>query len=174
MKLIWIISAVLIVVACADYTKTKQNNVKNNHDQPKPAYDDNWYLSQNWPGEYPNGFTILKEGIVLSGRAEMNKTSPKALPCPVPKLANYNPWNHRRIITDKLGFVAAARTLALPVIQDNVVSVLLDGKALSLSLEAGETLTYLTYIGEGFALVRYQGMEYQINEADLELSLIHI
>lgn len=169
MKLIWIIGAMLMVVACTDDIKTTQSaKADDTTGVAKPAYDDSWFLSPGWPGEYPNGFTILHDGVVLAGRAEMNKAAPKLLQCPVPRLANYNQWNQERGEADGLEFIAAAKTFELEVLQDGNVLGVADEDDVMLALKAGETLTYLTYVAEGFGLIRFNGVEYQINEADLE------
>ena len=69
---------------------------------------------------------------------------------------------------DKLEFIAAAQTFPLQVRQNDSVLAFADEKDITLPLQTGETVTYLTYVAEGFALIRYKGVDYQINEADLE------
>ena len=109
----------LVVAACTDDIKTTQSaKAGDKSDVAKAAYDDSWFLSPGWPGEYPNGFTILVDDVVLAGRAEMNKSVPKSLQCPVPRLANYNQWNRERVEADELEFVAVAKTFELEVQQD--------------------------------------------------------
>ncbi|MEZ5538030.1 MAG: hypothetical protein R3F02_20685 [Thiolinea sp.] len=132
------------------------------------VYDDSWYISSGWPGEYPNGFSILKDGVVLEGRAEMNKAAAKTLNCPVPRLANFNPWNHQRVDADQLEFISASKKFTIPVVEDVDVPVFDDAHGDTLALKKGAELTYLTYIAEGFALMAYQGKEYQVDMAGLE------
>ena len=159
MKYIWPVIGLLTFSACSDNSATAT--------PAKPAYDESWYISPGWPGEYPNGFTVLKEGVVLAGRMAMNKQLAKSLQCPVPHKANYNQWNHERVKADKLEFVAAAKTFPVTIKQGINVPAVAGEKDVTLSFKAGETLTYLTYIAEGFALMQYQDVEYQINEGDL-------
>lgn len=159
MRLIWIIAALLTLSACTEKPGTVSAG---------SAYDDSWYVSSGWPGEYPNGFTILRDGVVLEGRAGMDKALPKTLQCPVPKFANYNPWNHQRVEADQLRFISASKKFTITMTADARVPVFDDAHDETLSLKKGDTLTYLTYIAEGFALMDYQGTEYQVDMAELE------
>lgn len=158
MKLIWIAASLLLISACTEETTAKTPS----------AYDVNWYVSDGWPGEYPQGFTILKEGVVLKGRAEMDKALPAGIDCPVPQRANYNQWNHERVKIDDLHFVSASMKFTVTVNEDVSVAAVNDEADETLNLKKGETLTYLTYIAEGFALMSYKGVDYQINEADFD------
>ena len=158
MKLIWIAVSLSLLSACTEASTA----------QAPPAYDSNWHMSEGWPGEYPQGITILKESVVLDGRAKMDKASAKSIKCPVPKGANYNQWNYDRVTTDKLKFVSASRKFTVTVNAQVKVLAVDDDTDVTLDLKQGETLTYLTYIAEGFALMSYKGKEYQINEADFD------
>ena len=33
------------------------------------AYDDSWYQTEGWSGEYPNGISIVAEGVAIPARA---------------------------------------------------------------------------------------------------------
>ena len=131
------------------------------------GYGDDWYLSPGWPGEYPAGFVILEADVTVNGRAKPNPAAPANIPCALPQYANYQLWNNARVASDKLQFFVATQTFPVTLSQDASIEYVSEDGINNLDLKAGDQLTYLRYLGEGFAIVSWQGQEYDINEAEL-------
>ncbi len=131
------------------------------------GYPEGWYLSPGWPGEYPNGFAVLDAGITVNGRAVPNKTSPQTVACALPQYANYQLWNSARSTRDKLDFFVATKVAPVTVSEDIAIEYVSDTGMQPLELKAGDQLSYLRYIGEGFVVFGFNGQEYDLNEADL-------
>ncbi|MFC7291616.1 hypothetical protein [Hirschia litorea] len=135
-------------------------------------YGDDWAVTGGWPGEYPAGFSILKDNIVLKAHPHMNPLTEANIDCPVPKFATYQQWNHTRAEADDLDFVVATKIFTITMQDDLNIKVpdpkdLQGFKDIDLRLKSGDTLSYLRYLGEGFAIIKYQGTEYQIDEQEL-------
>lgn len=131
------------------------------------GYGEEWYLSPGWPGEYPAGFVVLDADVTVQGRARPNPSSPANIPCALPQYANYQLWNRERVARDKLEFFVATRTFPVTLSEDASIEYVSEDGISTLDLKAGDQLTYLRYLGEGFAIVSWQGEEYDINEAEL-------
>ena len=131
-------------------------------------YESIWYFSDFWPGEYPPRFSVTQDGVVLMGRPEMKLTSPQNVSCPVPKFATFSPWNHERNNADNLLYKTVSKPSLVSI--TGPVSVLasneIDRTNVTLDLQHGDTLLFLVYHGEGFALYRYQNQNYVIDESD--------
>lgn len=132
------------------------------------GYGEEWYLSPGWPGEYPAGFVVLEADVTVQGRAIPNPSSPASIPCALPQYANYQLWNNARVASDKLDFFVATQTFPVTLSQDANIEYVSEEGISTLDLSAGDQLTYLRYLGEGFAIVSWQGQEYDINEAELQ------
>lgn len=132
------------------------------------GYGEGWYISPGWPGEYPAGFVVLDEGVTVKARARPNPTATKDIDCTLPRLANYQLWNNPRVAADQLEFFVATRTFPVTLTQDAAIEFISDaGSMQTLDLKQGDQFTYLRYLGEGFAILAYDGTEYDINEAEL-------
>ena len=133
------------------------------------VYGPDWFVSWGWPGEYPPGFSILEDNVVLMGRAEMDPNLPADIACRMPKLATYQLWNTERMDADALEFVAASRMYEIRMTANAPLEVLTGetGATRLLPLKAGDVLVYKRYIGEGWALISYADTDYEINEAEL-------
>ena len=132
------------------------------------GYGEGWYISPGWPGEYPAGFVVLDEGVTVKARALPNPAAPQDMDCTLPRLANYQLWNNPRVAADELEFFVATRTFPVTLTQDASVEFISDaGSMQTLDLKQGDQFTYLRYLGEGFAILSYEGTEYDINEAEL-------
>jgi hypothetical protein len=132
------------------------------------GYGAGWYISPGWPGEYPAGFVVLDQGITVMGRARPNAAAPQDKACTLTHLANYQLWNNPRVSADQLEFFVATRTFPVTLTQDAAVEFISDaGSMQTLDLEQGDQFTYLRYLGEGFAILSFNGTEYDINEAEL-------
>lgn len=134
------------------------------------GYEKTWYFANFWPGEYPPRFSVVSDDVELIGRAEMRLGAAKNVQCPVPKLATYSPWNNKRNEADQLQYRSVTRITAITMSGDVSVPALLqpDDKDVTLDLTASDSLYFLTYHGEGFALYQYNNENYVIDEADFQ------
>lgn len=133
-------------------------------------YDDGWNVSGGWPGEYPPGFSVLEEGVVLQGRTAMHPLTEATIACPVSKLATYQQWNFLRTDADDLDYVVATKLFDITMTSDAPIEVPDDEmgyQAKQLPLKKGDVLTYQRYLGEGYAIISFGGVDYEINEAEL-------
>jgi hypothetical protein len=131
------------------------------------AYPDTWHVSYGWPGEYPAGFVVLDQGVTVNGRDRPNPDAPANVACTLPQYANYQIWNRARVDRDHLEFIVATRIEPVTMSVDATVETPGDNGMQILELKAGDTLSYLRYLGEGFAIFGFNGQEYTINEAEL-------
>jgi hypothetical protein len=121
------------------------------------AYDQTWYQANFWSGEYPNGFSIVKDGVSIAARGTTDLDAPADIQCALPKKAVFHPWNGAR--------QAEYRTYSkiVPMVANEDLQI---GFTEVAQVRAGETIEYLVYGAEGMFFVRYNGVEY---EADQEL-----
>lgn len=131
------------------------------------GYDDSWYVSPGWPGEYPAGFAVLDAGTIVPAWTVPNGANEADTSCALPQYANYQLWNYERADADNLRFFVATKTFPVTLNQDASIEYISEGGIHTLDLKAGEQLTYLRYLGEGFTVVSHEGAEYDINEAEL-------
>ena len=133
-------------------------------------YESSWYIADFWPGEYPPRFSVMKDGVELLGRAEMKLTAPKNVKCPVPKRATFSPWNFDRNNADNLQYWVVAKVSTVTVTEAFTLSVMreIDETDFQLALKKDDTLEYLVYQSEGFALFRYKGENYSIDTSSLD------
>lgn len=131
------------------------------------GYDDTWFLSADWPGEYPPGFAVLDADVKVPARARPNPTDPQDITCLLPQYANYQLWNTARSDEDKVEYFAATRKVLVTVLEDTAVEFVGEGGIETLTLKQGEQMTYLRYIGEGVTVISFNGQEYEINEGEL-------
>jgi len=131
------------------------------------GYPDNWYVSYGWPGEYPAGFVVLEQGVKVNGRARPNPDAPANVSCTLPQYANYQIWNRTRVDRDHLEFIVATQIQPVTMLVDADVETPSETGMQMLNLKAGDVISYLRYLGEGFAIFNVDGQEYTINEAEL-------
>lgn len=131
------------------------------------GYDDSWFLSPGWPGEYPPGFAVLDADVKVPARARPNPTDPQDITCILPQYANYQLWNNARNEADSLEYFVATKKVPVTVLEDAVVEFAGAAGMETLTLKVGEQMTYLRYIGEGVTVLLFNGKEYEINEGEL-------
>ena len=119
---------------------------------PPNHYPENWYISWAWGGEYPNGFSVIKENVKLRGRSEPNPNLEKTLNCHVDYLGMYHPWNRDRK-TD-LTFLTATKTFNITLSEPLTTDVYLNEKVSLKTYPAGEKITFLHYMSEGWGKVK--------------------
>lgn len=133
-------------------------------------YDEAWFISGGWPGEYPLGFSVLEAGVVLAGRAHMHPSAAADIACPVEQFATYQQWNNARGLSDDLDFVTATLKLTVTMTADAPIEVPADPmgyETKQLGLKEGDRLIYKRYLGEGYAIIEVNDREYDINENEL-------
>lgn len=132
-----------------------------------PGYDRSWYVSDFWPGEYPDGFVIGGDDTVLPGRTEMKRAAPQDVDCAVEKGANYSPWNHERVDSDALIFRSAVKIMPVEIMGDVEIESGFSQDIETLSLKNGDVILYKSYLAEGYFLGEFEGETYELNEEDL-------
>lgn len=126
-------------------------------------YTDDWKVGYGWPGEYPDGFTIMEEGVVLMGRNVPDLETPANIACPLDYGSTIHQWNDDRVNRDDLIFVSATKTIDLTVFVDAVIEAESEDMYtpfIELPVSKGDTVTILRYYGEGFGLIELEGAEY--------------
>lgn len=131
------------------------------------GYGDTWSLKAGWQGEYPPGFAVLDANVRVPARARPNPGDPQDITCLLPQYANYHLWNEGRIESDNLEFFTATKKFPVTILEDAAVDFVGTRDIETLSLRAGDRLTYTGYFGEGFMLLAFNDREYQINESEL-------
>lgn len=190
MRFGWILSAALFVAACGQGDVSTKAGPEAAPGAEAPAagadgesatppaapttdyaalsgYDSNWFLSPGWPGEYPPGFAVLDADVRVPARARPNPTDPQDVTCLLPQYANYQLWNNARNKADDLDYFVATKKLPVTVLEDAEVEFVGDAGIEKLPLKAGDQLTYLRYVGEGFTVMSFNGREFDINEGEL-------
>ena len=156
------------LTACAA-TSTNEADDVGEGSAPFAGYDEAvWFLSDGWPGEYPDSFTVEAAGVTVMARAEMKPDAPRNVSCPLPQYATYSPWNGARVQADNLAFVTASPRVTVSFPSGarllGVTGDAFESKETDLSIPAAGQLTYLAYIAEGWAIMEYQGTQYEVNE----------
>lgn len=134
--------------------------------KPLPSYNEElWYISGGWPGEYPSGFSVLGKSVVLMGRAHMHEDAAQTIACPVPQNATYQQWNTSRVDLDELDFVTVSEKVEVTILKSAEVDAPIDADFENkLSLEIGDKLIFLRYLGEGWSIWEHDFQEYDIEE----------
>ena len=127
------------------------------------AYDNSWYQTDYWSGEYPNGFSVVKKNTVVKGRAGMDKDLAANIDCKLPYKAVFQHWNEARNKKSQVSYFTASKIVNLVAAKDFDFPVY-EGDALK--IKKGDLIEYLIYGSEGMFLVRIKGSVY---EADQEL-----
>jgi hypothetical protein len=125
------------------------------------AYDNSWYQTQGWSGEYPNGISIIKEGVSLPARAAMDLDQPVTIKCELPYKAVFHPWNQAR----PAAYWTAATIVPMTAKEDVILN---EGETDQVTVQKGELVEYLVYGSEGWFTVRYNGKEYGADQSLLE------
>ena len=134
-----------------------------------PIYNEEvWFARDAWPGEYPAGFSVIEEGVTVMVRAGMHDRLPKDIACPLPQNATYQHWNTDRVEADKLRFVSLSERFDISITENGDIFTASDSSSDEiLNVKAGDEITYLYYIAEGWAMIEHNGTEYEIEEGSL-------
>jgi hypothetical protein len=125
------------------------------------GYDDTWFQSNFWSGEYPPGFSVTKKRTTLMARSGMDKDLPRDVACGMPYLALIHPWNKERIRKSNLQFFSATKIIKMIAKEDFDFGD-------DITVKKGEVVEYIANRAEGFFYVRIGGKPY-----DADQSLFH-
>jgi len=133
--------------------------------QEVESYDDTWYRASFWSGEYPAGFTVVKDTTVQL-RPRLDPSAEKTIACDLPARATYQPWNRERVEEQGLTFVSFTRIGDYRVTKPFAGSFYRndDATQVDVSLKPGDTWRYLVYFAEGAFLMEYEGVRYDGNQ----------
>ncbi|NQY14349.1 MAG: hypothetical protein HRT81_10890 [Henriciella sp.] len=134
------------------------------------GYPDGWELQPFWSGEYPNAFSVTREGVTVMGHEAITFEEYPPIYCGLPHKATYSPWNAARREADKLEFVAMTYPTTFTIMEDTSVEAFVGDGAEQLALSAGDELIYKSYLAEGFFIAEKDGVQYELNESDLPAS----
>jgi hypothetical protein len=128
------------------------------------GYDDDWYMTKFWSGEYPAGFSVTRAGTTVMGRTAMDKDLPRDVPCVLPYRAVIHPWNRARARKSRVEFHAATRIIRL-VAKENFEFVGLGGQdTVRVPMKTGDAIEYIHNLGEGLFRVRVAGKEHTASQ----------
>jgi hypothetical protein len=98
--------------------------------------------------------------------------------CALPKNAVITPWNQARPEIEYVTFVYQAtitikEDVSLEVFPRETQADLEVTQPVPLALNAGDTMIYKTYLGEGYFIAVYDGREYELAEGELPESTVY-
>lgn len=141
------------------------------HAQSVQSYGDEWYRAEFWSGEYPGGFTVLKDTTLML-RPELLPSAEKTVACDLRAKATYHPWNPARALSDGLRFVSFTEIdeleIAAPL--DAVLYGGADDAEKTVTFAPGARWRYLAYYAEGTFLMEYEGEQYTGDQSLFEAS----
>ena len=125
------------------------------------AYDKTWYQAQYWSGEWPNGFSVAKPGVVVPARTAMDHDLQPSINCALPYKAVFNPWNSERYKISETMYLTASKIVSLTAkaaFSYNLSDA--NGNDVKLQFKKGQVFEYLIYGSEGSFLIRVKNKEY--------------
>lgn len=125
------------------------------------TYDESWYQAPFWSGEYPGGFSVLKDATVEL-RPALDPKAEKSIACDLPAKATYQVWNNARVEEQGLHFVSFTR-IADYRIRDAYTTTLYnsaEGTQVELIFKPGDIWRDLVYYAEGTFLMEFNGVQY--------------
>lgn len=135
------------------------------------AYEDGWYKTPFWSGEYPRGITMESDQTVQIRTSPDPDVAP-TIACTMPQGATYHPWNIARVEADQLEFVTFNPVITHTVVADGVVMAFPPDamEPVEVSFTQGDTWDFLAYLGEGFFIIRYEGVTYEVGQEMYDFS----
>jgi hypothetical protein len=121
------------------------------------GYDDTWFQSNFWSGEYPPGFSVTKKRTTLMARSGMDKDLPRDVACEMPYLALIHPWNKERIRKSNMQFFSATKIIKMVAKEDFDFGD-------DVAVKKGEVIEYIGNGAEDFFGVRIRGKRYTAGE----------
>jgi len=134
------------------------------------GYPEGWELQPFWSGEYPNAFSVTQEGVTVMGHPAITFEQYPPIYCGLPNKATYSPWNGQRRESDALEFVSMVYPTTFTIKEDTEIEAFVGDGAEMLTLKTGDVLVYKSYLAEGFFIAEKDGIQYEMNEADLPQS----
>jgi hypothetical protein len=129
------------------------------------GYDNTWYVSEFWSGEYPAGFSVTRKDTDVRARARMDKAAPREVACKLPYLAVIHPWNRSRIMKSKIRFFSATKILRLVAKEPFVYEFAIrHAPAIKIRLRKGDMIEYVRNDAEGLFEVRLAGKQYTADQ----------
>jgi len=128
------------------------------------GYGGSWYISNFWSGEYPQGFSVVRESTVVMARNKMDKNAARDQRCELPYLAVINPWNADRIRTSKVQFFSATKIIPLITKEDFNFNGYFGEKQVTVHVKKGEILKYLRNDSEGSFEIEIAGKQYTADQ----------
>lgn len=141
-------------------------------DIPTIGYPDGWEMQLYWSGEYPSAFSVTQEGVTVMGHETITYGEYPPIYCGLPHKATYSPWNRDRNDSDLVEYVSMVYPTTFTLKEDVTISVLVGDGEEDLSLTAEDQLVYKSYLAEGFFIAEKDGVQYEMNEADLPQSTV--
>jgi hypothetical protein len=128
-------------------------------------YDGSWYKTNGWGGEYPDGFTMARD-VTAKIRGSLDLDAPKSISCVLRKGATYHPWNKKRVVSDRLEFIAFTRieTYELSSSYTVELSRRSDGSDTTIQFKKGDRWLYLAGLAEGAFLIKFNDTVYEAGQ----------
>jgi hypothetical protein len=135
------------------------------------TYDESWHRAPFWSGEYPSGFSVLKD-VTVQLRPLLDPKAEKTIACDLPAKATYQVWNNARVEEQGLHFVSFTK-IAEYRIKDAYTTTLYNsahGVQAELSFKPGDIWRDLVYYAEGAFLMEYDGVQYDGDQSLYDVS----
>ena len=124
------------------------------------GYDNTWFVSAFWSGEYPAGFSVTREHVTLMARSAMDKSLSRTVPCEMPYLAVIHPWNTARNQKSDVRFSSASKIVNLIAKEDfDFIS-----NQVRFKIRKNDIIQYLRNDAEGAFEVRINGKQYTASQ----------
>jgi hypothetical protein len=132
---------------------------------PASGYDNSWYVSDFWSGEYPPGFSVTRPDTVVRARRAMDKAAPRDVACKLPYLAVIHPWNQRRAAASQIKFLSATRIVQLIAKEQFVFEDMGDDAKRKVEIKKGDVIEYIRNDAEGSFEARIAGKQYTAGQS---------
>ncbi len=135
------------------------------------AYDESWFKTDYWSGEYPQGFT-LTDNVTTLIRVIPDPNAVQNIECSMEKGATYHPWNHDRVISSNLEFLSYVPKEIFVVTKSETLTLQIDqtDAEQAIRFNKGDEWTFLTYYAEGLFKMSFRGVEYTGHQDLVEIS----
>jgi hypothetical protein len=135
------------------------------------TYDESWYRAPFWSGEYPNGFSVLKD-VTVELRPALDPKADKTIACDLPAKATYQMWNNARVEDQGLHFVSFTKIEEYRITKDYTASLYdpSQGMNVDIALKPGDIWRDLAYYGEGAFLMEFDGVRYDGDQSLYDVS----
>jgi len=124
--------------------------------RPAAKYDGSWYKTNEWSGEYPDGFTMARN-ITTKIRGSLDVDAPKSISCVLRKGATYHPWNKKRVVSDRLEFASFTKIETYELDASFTIELRRqsNGDDTTIQFKKGDQWLYLVGLVEGTFLISF-------------------